>query len=121
MLQRNFVNGKSHRHKSACDRSCPRAAVRLDNVAVQRNAALAERLQINYRTKRAADQPLDLHRPSGQLAACRLALVACLGRPGKHRIFSGYPALALSFQKRRDLLVYRCGDDDLRVSHFNQN
>ena len=47
-------------HVAAGDRGAARAAVGLEHVAVDVDAALAERLEVDDRAQRAADQPLDL-------------------------------------------------------------
>src|SRR5579884_73981 len=53
----------------AADRRAARATVRLQDVAVEPDRALPERLEVDDGTKRAADQPLDLDRPALLLAA----------------------------------------------------
>ena len=64
----------------AADRGAARAAVGLEDVAVEPDRPLAERLEVDDRAHRAADQPLDLDRPPALLAARGLALGALAGR-----------------------------------------
>ena len=58
----------------AADRRAARAAVGLEDVAVEPERPLAERLEVGDGAHRAADQPLDLDRAPLLLAARRLAL-----------------------------------------------
>jgi len=54
---------------------CARAPVGLDHVAIQNHRPLAQRLHIDHRAQAAADQPLNLVRPSADFAALTLARV----------------------------------------------
>ena len=55
-----LLDGIGERHVAAGDRGRPRAAVGLDDVAVDGDRALAELGQLDHRAQRAADEPLDL-------------------------------------------------------------
>ena len=70
------------RDPGAGDRGGAGAAVGLDHVAVERDLALAERLQVDHGAQRAADQPLDLQRAAALLAGGGLA-------PGALRVARG--------------------------------
>ena len=56
------------RDPRAGDRCSPRAAIGLDDVAVDRDLPLAERFQIDDSAQRATDQPLDFLRAAALLA-----------------------------------------------------
>src|SRR5919199_1890663 len=56
------------------DRRAPRAAVRLEDIAVDPQRALAERLEVRHRPESPPDQPLDLDRAPALPAARGLAL-----------------------------------------------
>ena len=58
------------RDPRAGDRRAAGAAVRLEDVAVEPERPLAERLEVEHRADAAADQALDLDRPPLLLAAC---------------------------------------------------
>ena len=53
------------RDPRAVDRGGAGAAVGLENVAIDREGALAQRVEVGDRTQRATDQPLDLVRATG--------------------------------------------------------
>ena len=55
-------------HPSSGDRCRARPTVRLQNVAIDPDAALAERPEIGHRAQASADQPLDLVRSSTDAA-----------------------------------------------------
>src|SRR5580658_4167158 len=93
------------RHESAGDRGGPRPAVRLQHVAVHRDGALTQGLQIDYCAQSAADQALDLLGAAALLTACRLASAARVRRTRQHPVLGGYPALALAAQEGRHALL----------------
>ena len=70
------------RDVAAGDRGRARAAVGLQHVAIERDGALAERLQIDDRAQRAADQALDFLRAPALLAAAppRACVRVCVAR-----------------------------------------
>ena len=88
------IDRVGERDEAAGDRRGARAAVGLQHVAVDRDRALAERLQVDHRAQRAADQALDLLRAAGLLAARRLARRARMGGARQHAVFGRDPALA---------------------------
>ena len=61
------------RHPGAGDGGGAGAAVGLDHVAIDRDLALAERLQVDRGAQAAADQALDFHRAAALLAGGGLA------------------------------------------------
>src|SRR5215831_18129906 len=68
------------RHVGARDRRAARSAVGLEDVAVEPERPLAERLEVEHGANRAPDQALDLDRAALLLARARLALGALAGR-----------------------------------------
>src|SRR5690242_9911162 len=63
----------------AADRRAARAAVGLEDVAVEPERPLAQRLQVGHRSQGPADQPLDLDGAALLLARARLALAPLSG------------------------------------------
>ena len=82
------------RDVGAADRRAARATVGLQDVAVEPDGPLAERLEVDDAAQRAADQPLDLDRAAALLAARRLALGALAGRRRQERVLGRHPAAA---------------------------
>ena len=80
------------------DRGAACAAVGLEDVAVEPERPLAERLEVDDGAERAADQALDLDRAALLLAARRLALHAVAGRGRQERVLRRHPAAALAAQ-----------------------
>src|SRR5579862_3373308 len=106
---------RSHRGDvRTADRCAARAAVGLEDVAVEPERPLAKRLEVRDCPHRAADQPLDLDRPPLLLAARRLALDALAGRGRQERVLRRDPALALAPQPARDVLLDHRRAEDLR-------
>ncbi len=70
------MQGVDQRDERAGDAGGARAAVGFEHVAVERDRALAERVQIDDRPQAAADQPLDFRGAAVDLAARR---GACAG------------------------------------------
>ncbi len=105
----------------AADRRAARAAVGLEDVAVEPERALAERLEVDHGAQRAADQPLDLDRAPALLPARRLAVGAIARRGGQERVLGGEPAAALPVEPARHALLDRGRAEHagapLRVEH----
>ena len=104
------AGGQPQRHPGAGDRRGAGAAVGLDDVAVEGDLPLAERLQVGDGAQGAADQPLDLLAAAGLLALGRLAPAAGVGGPGQHAVLGGDPALAAAAQEAAARLVEAGGD-----------
>src|SRR2546423_5627324 len=97
----------------AGDRGAARAAVGLEDVAVDPERALAERLEIDHRPQRTADQPLDRARAPALLAARGLAFRAVTRRGRQERVLRGEPAAPLPVEPARDAVLNR-----RRAEHF---
>ena len=89
------------RDVAAADRGAARAAVGLQDVAVDPHRALAERLEVDDRAQRAADQPLDLDRAAVGAAARGVALLALARRGGQHPVLGADPAAPGAAQPAR--------------------
>src|SRR2546422_64082 len=74
------------------DRGTARAAVGLEDVAVEPDRTLAERLEVDDGAQRAADQSLDLDRAAALLATGGLPLGALAGRCRQQRVLGRHPA-----------------------------
>src|SRR5262249_49161586 len=99
------------------DRSRARAAVGLEHVAVDRDLAFAEALEIDRGAERASDETLDLLRaPARRLAASVAALASLAVCTRMHLILRRDPALALSFHPGRDLGLDRRRAKDDRMA-----
>ena len=113
-----LVNRHHQRHIRARDGRRARAAVGLQNVAVQRDGALAQKAHVHCLPQRTADQPLNLH-----AAAILLDPVARLAPPGgcgQHGVFRGHPAAALAAQERRHALLHAGGADDAGLARGDE-
>ena len=108
--------GRAERHVAARDRRRARAAVRLEDVAVDGDRPLAEPAEVHDATQRAPDEPLDLVGPAADPALGRLAVRALGGGPRQHRVLGRHPARALAAQVRRHAVGDRRGAQDLRVA-----
>src|SRR6266480_2761871 len=90
----------------AGDGRSPSAAVGLQDVAVDRDSPLAEQAAIRNRAQAAANQSLNLVRPSRRFAAGNLASSARMGGPRQHRVLCRDPAFrALAAQMRRQFFL----------------
>ena len=89
------------------------------HVAIDRDLALAERLQIDRRAQGAADQALDLDRTAALLAGGGLAAGAFQRGARQHAVFGGDPAAALALQPWRQPLFQRGGDQHMGVAEFH--
>src|SRR5262249_28630941 len=89
------------------DRGATRAAVCLEDVAVEIHGALSERLEVDDSAERAADQPLDLDGAAALLPAGSLAVGALAGRRRQQRVLGGHPAAAGAVEPARHTLLDR--------------
>ena len=110
-----------HCDECAGDAGRARAAVGLNHVAIDLHGALAERVEIDDRAQRAADQALDFLRASRLLAARRFAVGARVGCTRQHAVFSGQPALPFALQKWRHFVLDADGAQDLGVAGLDQH
>src|SRR5204863_9647438 len=76
--------GHSQRDETAGDRGATRAAVGLEDVAVDVNGPLAQRREINHPSQRPPDQALDLDRATVRAAAGHVALLSLAGGGREH-------------------------------------
>src|SRR5581483_3620282 len=86
---------------AARDRGGARAAVGLDDVAVDDERVFAQLLQVDHRAQRTADETLDLERPAALPALRRLAPGALAGGTRQHAVFGREPAAVFAAQPRR--------------------
>src|SRR5919204_590441 len=103
-------------HVGAGDGRAARAAVGLEDVAVEPERALPQDLETGDRPQRAADQPLDLDRPAALPAARGLALRPLAGRGRQERILGGEPAAPLPVQPAGDAVLDRRRAEHLRLA-----
>src|SRR6266567_235297 len=115
------VEREPRRNVGAADRRAARAAVSLENVAVEPERPLAERPEIRHRPQGPPDQTLDLDRAPSLLSARRFPLGALAGRRRQQRVLGGHPAAPLAHQPAGDALLDRGRAEDLslalRVEH----
>src|SRR6185369_752119 len=93
-------------------------AVGLQDVAIDRDRAFAERLHIGNGAQASSDQPLYLVRASGWSTTTDLTRRARLRRAREHRVLGRQPSLARVSQKRWHAIFYRRGANNARVAHF---
>src|SRR5579884_743127 len=99
----------------AADRRAARAAVGLEDVAVEPERPRAERLEIDDRANRTADQPLDLDGAPSLLPARGLPLGPVAGRGGQERVLGGQPAAPGAVEPARHALLHRRRAEHLRL------
>ena len=112
--------GELERDVAAGDRGAARAAVGLQDVAVDVDGALAELGEVDDAADRAADQPLDLDGAAVGAALGDVALLAVAGGGGEHPVLRRQPAAALPLHPARHRLVDRRGADHLRLAARDQ-
>ena len=103
------------------DRRGARAAIGLDDVAVEGDRPLSQPRQIHHGAERATDQPLDLVRPAADPALAGLALAALGPGTGKHAVLRGHPSGALAAQEGRDAILDGRGAHHPRVADADQH
>ena len=103
-FERRWVDRVGQRDVRAGDRGGAGAAVGLEDVAVEDDGVLAERLVVDDRAQRAADQPADLVGAAADPALDRLAVGAGVGGGGEHRVLRGDPAQAGALAPARHAL-----------------
>src|SRR5690606_37781344 len=101
-------------------RGGPRAAIGLDDVAVDQDLALAERRQVDHGAERAADETLDFLGTAGLLALRCLPLHALGGRARQHAIFGGDPTLAPAAQPGRHAFLEARGAVDMGLAETHE-
>ena len=89
------VERAGRRDPRARDGGTPRPAVRLEDVAVEPQRPLSERLEVADRAQRATDEALDLDRPPVGPSACHRPLRPLAGRRRQHRVLGRHPAAPL--------------------------
>src|SRR5829696_2045822 len=104
------------RNIRAADRRTASPAVGLENVAVEVNRALAERLEIQKTAKRPPDQALDLDCPPLLPTAPRLALHPLARRRRQQRILRCHPPAAGVPEPAWHALLDRCRAQDDRLA-----
>src|SRR5439155_7286421 len=94
---------------------------RLEDVAVEPQRPLTERLEVGDGTDRTADQPLDLDGPAFLAPRARLALRTRARRGRQERVLGGHPPYSLPGQPPRNPLLDRRRAQNpgraLRVQH----
>ena len=110
------ADGVGKRDETTANRCGARAAVCLENVAVNRDGAFAERGQIHHRTQRAADEALDFHGAPLLFATCGFAHGAFMGGARQHAVFGRDPALVFAAQERRHFFFHAGGAEDVGVA-----
>ena len=108
------------RHPAAGDRGRAGAAVGLDDVAVDGDLALAERLEVDDGAQAAADQPLDLDRAAALLAGGGLAPRPLLGGARQHAVFGGDPAAGLALEPGRHAVLERRRHQHVGVAELHE-
>src|SRR5262249_24455311 len=111
-----LAQGEMKRDIAAGDRRRARAAIGLQDVAVDADLALAQSFEVGDGAQRAADEALDLLRPAALAAARGLAVGARRGGARQHAVFGGDPAVAAVAQARRYLLLEAGGAEDVGVA-----
>ena len=107
------------RNVRTCDRSATRAAVGLDDVAIEIYLAFAQQFCVNDRPHTATDQTLYLLRsPRRPVFGFTLSSGICC--PWEHGVFSRYPAETFVSHKHRHAILDRCRADHLCPANLDQ-
>ena len=114
------VERRVERHVGAGDGRGAGAAVGLDDVAVEGDLALAERLEVGDGAERAPDQALDLLGAAALAPACRLARRARPGGARQHAVLAGDPAPPLVAEEGRHAVLHARGAQHVRVAEAHQ-
>ena len=96
------------------------AAVGLDDVAVDGDLPLAERLEIDHGAQAAADQALNFNGAAVLLAGRGLAPRALERGARQHAVFGGDPAARLALEPGRQAVLERRGDQHMGVAEFHE-
>ena len=113
------MSAARERDVAAGDRRRPRAAVGLEDVAVDGDRAFAEPREVDHAAQRTTDQPLDLVGPAADAALRRFAVGALGGGARQHRVLGGHPAGALAAQVRRHAVLDRGRAQHLGVADLD--
>ncbi len=108
------------RHPGAGDGGRARAAVSLDDVAVDADLALAELGQVDDGAQGAANQTLYLLRTAGGVPDRHLAAHAVVGGPRQHTVLGRYPAAPLALEPRRHPLFQARRAQHVRIPELNE-
>ena len=117
------LSGELDGDRCAGDRSCARASIGLQDIAIHPKCALAEFFQIHDSAEGSADEALNLGAASVHTPARGVALFAGEGRVGEHGVFGRDPAagFVLFFHPTRHGLFDRGGADDLGIAEGNED
>ena len=121
LLLEELLHGDLKGDHTARNRRTTRAAVRLNDITVDDNLALAQRLHISDCAQRAADQTLNLRAAAVKLELGNITAVSGIGRARQHAVFRRDPAAPGALDMRRDIFLYRCIADHLGVAHGNEH
>src|SRR5437868_11398754 len=95
----DLADGVGERDKAAGDGGGSRSPIGLYDLAVDHHAPRPERLQVDRRAKRSADEALDLEGAPAGASRDAFALAPLRRAPREHRVLSGDPAGALAFEE----------------------
>ena len=108
-------------HIGAGNAGGARAAVGLNDVAIDLDGAFAQRLHVDHRAQCAADQALDFLRAARLFAARGFAVHARVGRTRQHAVFGGDPALPPAFEKARHFFLDARSAQHLGIAAFDEH
>jgi|GEM_PF-6599327 len=108
------------RNPGAGDSRGSRAPVSLEHVAVDRDLPLTELCEVDHRTQRAADQPLNFLRAAGLISHRALAPGPFAGGARQHAILGRHPAPALVLQPLGHTLLKARRAQDMCVPKLDE-
>jgi hypothetical protein len=108
-------------YAGSCDGSGASAAVGLEDVAVEDDGALAERLHVDDAAEAAADEALDLMGAAADFAALALACGAGESGAREHAVLSGDPAAAGVAEPAGNTLLDGGVAEDTGVAGLHEN
>jgi hypothetical protein len=114
------IECEDERNERSSDRRGARAAIRLNDVAVDPHRPLAQIAEAHNGAHRPADETLNLHRPSANLALRCLTRRPGGGGAREHPILRRHPSLPGAAKKRRHAFFDACSADDAGSADFDQ-
>ena len=107
-------------YPAAGDGGAAGAAIGIQHVAIQRDLAFPQELEVHGLAQAAADEALDLHGASLLLALGGLPIRPGVGGPRQHAVLRREPALALALHPAGDSFLQADGTEDMGIAGLDE-